>query len=200
MAIAEVTQAAPSESKLSEYVEDVDVRLDVHDASRLEWSVSIPLPEWGQLPYAIDFELEIPANVFARHLPWDQLQSWTRLDATADAPPSGEVPSIDGLRRGAVAFAHKLARVSEGFARDCRFAGAVSGGGPHPTPFDRAPAAQSLEDDLARWVACAVATADEARERLVGRAPRDTTEIGRERKLVDEYVSGRLLQTLASAE
>src|SRR5579864_8650572 len=156
---------------------DVDVRLDVHDASRLEWSVSIPLPERGQLPYAIDLELEIPANVFARHLPWDQLQSWTRLDAAADSLPPGETPSIDALRRGAVAFAHRLGRASEDFARHCRSAGAVSGGGSHPSPFDRAPTPHSLEVDLLRWVTFVAVASEEARGRLTKRAPRDSAEI-----------------------
>ena len=120
MAIAEIPPAALSSSELAAADNDVDVRLDVHDASRLEWSVSIPLPERGSAAYAIDVELEIPANVFARHLPWDQLQSWTRLDGPADAVRVDAAPSIDALRRGAISFANKLARASEGFARHCR--------------------------------------------------------------------------------
>ncbi|HEY8039172.1 MAG TPA: hypothetical protein VIF15_05230 [Polyangiaceae bacterium] len=186
-----VSPIALSDPQLVESENDVDLRLDVHDASRLEWSVSIPLPESGQASYAIDVELEIPANVFARHLPWDQLQSWTRLDAAAHAPRPGEAPSIDALRRGAIGFAHKLARASEGFARHCRLAGAVSAHAFTP---------QSLEEGLELWAAYAVATAEEARARLVPHVAADSAEISRERKLVDEYVSVRLLEMLASAE
>jgi hypothetical protein len=200
MAIAEALQSVPIPSEVIQRQDDVDVRLDVHDASRLEWSVSIPLPERGQLRYAIDVELEIPANVFARHLPWDQLQSWTRLDGVADGARRGETPSIDTLRRGAMAFAHKVARASEGFARHCRLAGALSGGASHPTPFDRAPAPQDFEDELLLWIAFVVTASEEARERLAKGAPRDGTEIGCERELVDEYISVRVLETLASAE
>jgi hypothetical protein len=196
LAIAEVPRAEPLPTELSspELVDNearVDVRLDIHDASRLEWSVTVPLPDRGQARYAIDMELEIPANVFARHLPWDQLQSWTRLDGAAQAPRPGETPSIDALRRGAISFAHKLSRGSEGFARHCRLAGAVS-----TTAFTPA----SLEEGLDLWLAFATATATEARARLASPAPRDSVDILRERKLVDEYVSVRLLEMLASAE
>jgi len=191
MAVIEVTRSALSSPALVTSETDVDVRLDVHDASRLEWSVSIPLPEHGQATYGIDVEMEIPANVFARHLPWDQLQSWTRLDGAGPAPGRSGTPSVDALRRGAVAFAHKLSRSSEGFARHCRLAGAVSA-----TAFTP----ESLEDGLELWLAFAVATAAEARTQLASPGQRDALEISRERNLVDEYISVRLLEMLASAE
>ncbi|HEY2518087.1 MAG TPA: hypothetical protein VGI39_44760, partial [Polyangiaceae bacterium] len=103
----------------------------------------------------------------------------------------GHTPTIDALRRGAVAFANKLSRGSEGFARHCRLAGAMSANVFSP---------ESLEDGLDLWLGFAVATAGEARARLAEPAPRDPLDIGRERKLVDEYVSVRLLEMLASAE
>jgi hypothetical protein len=183
--------AVPARDRSLRAAADVDLRLDVHDASRLEWSVSVPLPDRDRAEYAIDVELEIPANVFVPHLPWDQLQSWTRLDGAAQAPRPGETPSIDALRRGAIAFANKLSRAGEGFARHCRLAGAVSA-----TAFTPA----SLEQGLDLWLAFAVATAAEARTCLAAPAPRDALEIGRERRLVDEYVGVRLLEMLASAE
>ncbi len=163
----------------------------MHDASRLEWSVSIPLPEHGSATYAIDVELEIPANVFARHAPWDQLQSWTRLDGPADTVRVDAAPSIDALRRGAIGFANKLARASEGFSRHCRLAAAVSAA---------AFTTESLRDGLELWLGFAAATAKDARDRLTVRNKKDSTEIARERGLVDEYVSVRLLEALATAE
>lgn len=189
MAIAEAP-AGLSSPELVESTDDVDVRLDIHDASRLEWSVSIPLPERGGTDYAIDVEIEIPANVFARHLPWDQMQSWTRLDGPADNHLGG-VATIDSLRRGAVAFANKLARGSEGFSRHCRLAGAVSA-----SPFTP----KTLEEGLELWLGFASSTAGEARDKIVAAGKSDSAEIERERKLVDEYVSVRLLEMLASAE
>jgi hypothetical protein len=192
LAIAEIPQAsALSSPELAAGENDVDVRLDVHDASRLEWSVSIPLPEHGSAAYAIDVELEIPANVFARHAPWDQLQSWTRLDGPADAVRVDAAPSIDVLRRGAIAFANRLARASEGFSRHCRLAAAVSAA---------AFTTESLREGLELWLGFAAATANDARDRLTVRNKKDSTEIACERGLVDEYVSVRLLEALASAE
>src|SRR5580704_12492088 len=113
MAVAELTRDVSV--PLLEVLDDASkvdalVRLEVHDASRLEWSISIPLPDERTLPYAIEVELEIPANAFARHTPWDQLQSFTRLDGPELAVDSTNGVTIDGLRRRAVAVANKLAR------------------------------------------------------------------------------------------
>ncbi|HEY8088452.1 MAG TPA: hypothetical protein VIF09_11420 [Polyangiaceae bacterium] len=153
--------------------------------------MSLPVPATSSAPYSIDVDLEIPANVFARHLPWDQLQSWTRLDGGAQAVIAGQTPSVDTLRRGAIGFANKLSRGSEGFSRHARLAGAMSA-----TVFT----AESLEEGLELWLAFAVATAGEARTRLAFPTKGDPLDITRERRLVDEYVSVRLLEMLASAE
>ena len=172
--------------------DDLDVRADVHDASRLEWAVTIPLPERATLHYGIDVELEIPANVFARHSAWDQLQSWTRLDGPAQLLSVSEAVTIDGLRRGAIGFAHKLARASEGFSRHCRLAGSVASGAP----------LLDLAEGLELWMTLARATTDEARACLVTptSTATDSAELARERQLVDEYLSVRLLEMLAGAE
>src|SRR5580700_6838719 len=110
MAVAELTrgESVPLLEVLDEESKvDALVRLEIHDASRLEWSISIPLPEDRTLSYAIDVELEIPANAFARHTPWDQLQSFTRLDGPELSVDSADGVTIDGLRRRAVAVANK---------------------------------------------------------------------------------------------
>ena len=41
-------------------------------------------------------ELEIPANAFARHTPWDQLQSFTRLDGPKETTFSSD-PKSSGM-------------------------------------------------------------------------------------------------------
>jgi hypothetical protein len=189
MAVAELTRSVASAPDLAD-ASEVDVRLDVHDASRLEWSVSVPLPEKRANRYSIDFQLEIPANVFARHAPWDQMQSWTRLDGPAETSLGNEVVTIDALRRGAVAFAHKLSRASEGFTRHCRLAAAL---------FTVSPR-KDLEHGLELWLEVARATATEARERLDAEHADDGPELTRERALVDEYISVRFLEMMAAAE
>jgi hypothetical protein len=180
-----------SSSLLDEAVEaQADVRVDVHDASRLEWTVAVPLPDKGTLAYTVEVELEIPANVFAPHTAWDQLQSWTRLDGPAGVVGPNDDVTIDALRRGAIAFAHKLARAHDGFARHCRLAGAVSA----------TAALDDLIDKLDLWLAVTAAAAQEARDCLVGELARDSIELQRERRLVDEYVSVRFLEALAGTE
>lgn len=190
MAIVELSRAAGSATDDDELIGAVDVRLDVHDASRVEWSVALPLGSRGRREYSIDLELEIPANVFARHTPWDQLQSWTRLDGPAERVEPGARVTIDSLRRATISFAHRLARASAGFARHCRLAGALCTMGRR----------EELEEGLVLWLGVATATTADARARLVQSSNDATAEIVRERALIDEYLSVRLLEALASAE
>ncbi len=168
------------------------VRIGIHDASRLEWSVSLPLPTEGErkLTYAIEVEMEIPSNAFARHSPWDQLQSFTRLDGPAEPLRSGDPVTIDALRRGAVALANKLARASDGFARHCRLASSMM--------LDVPPS--DLEPVLKIWVDAALRMVDDTRARLSVQQDGDAQELARERNLVDEYASVRLLEMLAGVE
>ncbi|WP_394826696.1 hypothetical protein [Pendulispora albinea] len=171
----------------------------------------MPLPVRGDVHYAIDVELDIPSNAFARHAPWDQLQSFTRLDgpefgcgrpSTFD-PAEGsrahrpretrrgpEVVTIDSLRRDAVALANRLARASDGFARHCRFAA---------SQVERA-TVQDMEGALVIWIDAAIAMAKDARSKLVHRElEEEAQELRCERALVDEYASVRLLDMLSGA-
>jgi hypothetical protein len=193
MAVAELTRAEGGtfldvldDATLS----DALVRLEVHDASRFEWSISIPLPEAHRLAYAIDVELEIPSNAFAPHAPWAQLQSFTRLDGPEVTSGGVDPVTIDGLRRHALAVANKLARASDGFSRHCLLAGSL---------FAVAPR-RDLEEGLVLWLEAARATAAEARAGIASPSLRAADGIDRERDLVDEYVSVRLLEALAAAE
>ncbi|MBX3230031.1 MAG: hypothetical protein KIT84_25645 [Labilithrix sp.] len=167
------------------------VRVGVHDASRLEWSLSVPLPEPADGPakYSLRVEMQIPSNAFVRHVPWDQMQAFTRLDGPAFAAV-GDVVTIDALRRGALAMANQLARASDGFQRHCRLAGSLFATAPH----------SELEDALTIWIEASVRIAQESRERLTRGEDGEASELARERKLVDEYVSVRLLEMLAGAE
>lgn len=170
---------------------DVEVRVGIHDATRLEWSVSVPLPERREVDYSIAVELDIPSNAFTRHAPWDQLQSFTRLDGPAEAvAPSGSV-CIDSLRRGAIAVANRLARASHGFARHGRLLTSLAANA--PPEGDRAA-------ELVAWVDGALAIAQDARVKLIPACAGEAHELVRERALVDEYVSVRLLELLAGME
>jgi hypothetical protein len=168
--------------------EDTAIRLRIHDASRIEWIVAVPLPHDRPLAYQIDVELEVPASAAGRDAPWDQLQTFTRLDGPAEIASSTDM-TIDALRRGAVTLTRMLGRAREGFARHSR--AAASG------PIQAELAGQPF---LTVWLDAALRAVHEARARLTGPAQQDAPAIGRERVLADEYVSVRLLDMLAEAD
>jgi hypothetical protein len=179
----------PEEAALAEIHGGAERALSVsiHDASRLEWNVSIPLPDRHALDYLIEVELEVPTNEAARRAPWEQLQSFTRLSG-ATAAASSDDSTVDALRRSAVTLTHMLERAREGFARHAR-AGALveerSVGG---------------RDFLTIWLDAALRSVQETRKKITGASPADSTLIARERALVDEFVSVRLLEVLSESE
>lgn len=190
MAIIELTQDAFAATEAATEGPG-RVRVGIHDASRLEWSLSVPLPEPHARParYSLRVEMQIPHNAFVRHVPWDQMQAFTRLDGPA-AAAVGHIVTIDDLRRGALAMANQLARASEGFQRHSRLAGSVLAARPDG----------ELEDALCIWIEAAVRIAQESRERLTRAVGEEPAELACERHLVDEYVSVRLFEMLAGAE
>jgi hypothetical protein len=188
MAIADLTEEAYVAHEAANEAAG-RVRVAVHDASRIEWSLSVPLPTDAPLDYSLRVEMQIPSNTFVRHIPWDQMQAFTRLDGPAVAA-HGDAVSIDQLRRGALAMASQLARASDGFGRHCRLAGSLFATAAH----------SELEDALTIWIEAAVRISQEARERLTRTPEDEAAELRRERLLVDEYISVRLLESLAGAE
>jgi hypothetical protein len=169
--------------------EETAIRLRIHDASRIEWIVAVPLPRDRALPYEIDVELEVPASAAGPNAPWDQLQTFTRLDGPAEIASSADV-TIDALRRGAVTLTRMLSRAREGFARHCQSAaaGAVQPG-------------LAGEPFLTIWLDAALRAVRDAREKLTRPASQGSSPLlAKERGLVDEYVSVRLLDMLADAD
>jgi hypothetical protein len=188
MAIADLVSEFPREAEAKATTNQGLVKVGVHDASRMEWSVSVPLPEDAPLKYNIRIEMQIPSLV--RQSPWEQLQSYTRLDGPALSAMRGETLTIDTLRRGAVALATKLSRASEGFARHCRLSGTMSG----------TATATDIEDTLIVWIDAAERMTRDIRDRFAKAAAGEAAELSRERTLVDEYSSIRFLEMLAGAE
>jgi hypothetical protein len=195
MAAAQVaTRSTPLENEATADVSSqvaeprADVRLAIHDTSRLEWAVSVPLPREGNTTYAIEVDLEVPAHVLAMHSPWDHLQELARLDQPDDTVPS--VATIDGLRRFAVGVAAKMARAHEGFGRHARLA---------ISPFATDDVAAHIAA-LASWIHTAEATLDEARVRLHAAQVDHASDLTREALLADEYLSLRFIELLAGSE
>jgi hypothetical protein len=174
----------------AEGAQGLGLRVDVHDASRLEWVVAVPLPEEESRSYALVVQLEIPANVFAPHAAWAQLQSWTRLDGPIGRPYPHDDVTIDNLRRSAISTAQRLTVAHDGFVRHCRLAAALMAS----TPLD------DLLDKLDLWLGVGTATVSEARAKLVATRTEDTPEVRHERNLVDEYISVRYLDALAGVQ
>jgi hypothetical protein len=177
------------------------LRLSLHDLSRLEWMVFVPLPQGKKLPYRIEVTLEVPTSAGERRSPWDQLQAFTRLDGPRDVATSDD-RTVDTLRRGAVTLSQMLARARDGFLRHCRSA-----------TQSPALAAQSLERSAAGpsgegketgflmiWLSAALRAVEETRSRLTRGEPGDTQHVLRERKLIDEFASVRLLEMLGETE
>jgi hypothetical protein len=160
------------------------LRLAVHDVTRVEWSASIQLPLSVADEYTLTFELEVPASAFARHAPWNQLQTFARLDGPLEgraADGCGKKTTLDGIRSAAVAFSDALLRALDAFKETASLA--VTG-----------------EDELFAAIDRIVAVATDTRACLVAPADGDPAEITLERALVDEFVSVRLLDALTRGE
>jgi hypothetical protein len=164
------------------------VTVGIHDATRFQWTVTVPLPARGKLAYSIQVDLEVPTNAAARQAPWEQIQTFTRLDeAPGPVPEAGA--TIDALRRAAVSLRRMLARAGAGFARHAAMRAAQE--------------AEDTEGDrygfLVVWLETALLAVAETRDRLARTRPGDTPQVASERALIDELASVSLLETLADA-
>jgi hypothetical protein len=165
------------------------VSIGIHDATRFEWAVQIPLPARRRLAYSIEVELEVPTNAVVRRSPWEQMQTFTRLDEACCQPALDGGATIDALRRGAVSLQRMLARAAIGFAR-------------HATMGARREAEDAEGDPygfLVVWLETALLAVAETRRQLTQREPGDLPEVASERTLVDEYASVAALDMLAEA-
>jgi len=167
---------------------DAELRLGVHDASRVEWILSLPLPSSAETDYSAEVSIEIPSNLFAKHAPWDQLQELARLDGPEDSP-AFDASSIDGLRRLAVLAASKLTRAADGLARHGQVFSSTSS-------EDQAVAVEGLGASL-RF---ALELVSHTRAKITKKCADDSRKTATERDLVDEYLSMRLLELLSGAE
>jgi hypothetical protein len=189
MATSSLPVAIPAETSSLEGVVSArpEVRAGVHDASRVEWVVSLPLAATKQ-EFATEVTIEIPSNLFAKHAPWDQLQELARLDGPEESP-AFDTNTIDGLRRLAVALAAQVTRAGDALARHCRLLGS-----PLSEDLDAVTQGASL------WLEAAVTVLHRARARLVTADETVPSQVGKERALVDEYLSVRLLDVLSAAQ
>ncbi len=191
MAATSLTRTIPPEKVASEEVSAAkpEVRAGVHDASRVEWIVSLPLAATEQ-EFTTEVVIEIPSNLFAKHAPWDQLQELARLDGREEGA-AFDTTTVDGLRRSAVTLASQLTRAGDALVRHCRLISKHIG----KPAEDSSVVLGSL-----KWLQTAVLLVDRTRTRLSLGAADARIEIVKERALVDEYLSVRLLEVLSGAE
>jgi hypothetical protein len=196
----ELTATTPAEVALSEIggTGDLPLRLRIHDSSRFEWTLSIPLPPARKVAYDLLVQLEVPTGAVGRQNPWEQLQTFSRLDGPTGVSTSHDV-TVDALRRGAVTLTQMLARARDGFARHCKALFERQAG-----TQAEASAAEGFEGGekgfLLVWLEAALKAVHDGREKLVTRDAGEPPEIVRERELVDEFVSLRLLEMLAESQ
>src|SRR5262245_7677217 len=85
------------------------LRIGVHDLSRLEWALAVPLPTAGERDYEVEYTVEIPHNLYTVHNFWDHKQTFTRLTSPVE---EGELQversDMDELRRDTLGVAHRL--------------------------------------------------------------------------------------------
>jgi hypothetical protein len=148
----------------------VAVDVAVHDATRLAWNVTVPLPRQGSSAYSFELDLEVPTNLARIRDPWSALQSYARLDGTE--AESGADSSTRWFHR-AVAFASsKIARARDGFARHC-------------TIIRSSPTLDGASwKRLLLWIAAARSELSRARSDLLCKA-----NPPHERSLADEFLS-----------
>jgi hypothetical protein len=184
-----VQREAPMVPPVEVSAPEPTIRVRIHDTSRFEWTTVIPLPEHGKRSYAIEVEFELPANAASWTTPWEQLQTFTRLDGANAVLPSDDA-TIDTLHRAALSLTQQLRHAGQGFERHCRAAAqgadAVEQG--HTRAF------------LTIWLNAALRLARAARTKLTQSTALDTRLSTRERELIDELVSARLLEMLADAD
>jgi hypothetical protein len=171
----------------------IELRLGVHDSSRVEWAASVGLPESGERHYEVQFTLRIPAHLYSPHNVWDQKQTFTRLQSPSE---EGQIHvervDLDELRRDTLGVAHRLKQLREKFERACTGASVQLAQAIHPT----------LEPSLNECITQSVDVVEEMRAAL-GRPVSEkfiAPEVRREWDLADEFLSHRLLDLLGAAQ
>jgi hypothetical protein len=164
------------------------VEIAVHDTTRFEWRVLLPLPSLRGMRYTVESEFELPSPPMSGRSPWDQLRGISRLE---EAGSSAILPvTADGVRHGVLLLVQKLRQAREGFWRHCRVAVADSAG------------ARDLvtEPFVVTWLDAALASLLLARRQLARALPDEPPELTRERALADEFISVRTFDLLAEEQ
>src|SRR5438046_8332898 len=165
------------------------LKIEALDSSRVEVSMYIPLPRDREISEAeVSFRVGFPETVSVPHDGWEQRQILARLSSPDEESAAPEPLTVDGLRRSALGVARRLKLLRESIPR-----AAVA------HSINPIPVAPSLAGELEHILDQAVGTLGHARA-IFGPRADDPPELGRERALADEFLSGQLLELLTVAE
>ena len=179
---------APPADLLPRTDHELELKVSIHDSSRFQWQLILPLPGAGQINYEVEAEFEIPSNALSGRSPWDLMEGFTRLDADAPVGPSDG--SLNALRQKAVSLARMLDRARAGFARHCQQAIAHA----------QSEKPRDAHRDLMIWLDAAISSVSASRAQLAAASVADSSELARERNLADEFISVRWIEFLAESQ
>src|SRR3954471_14966946 len=139
------------------------LKVEAHDASRVEWSMYLPIPRGREVNEAeVALRLQFPENAYVPHDGWEQLQLLARLSSPDEENFAPDPVTVDGLRRSALGVARRLKLLRERVPR-VAVAHALN-----PMPI-----APSLARDLDRVLDDALSVLAQARSTLVAPQPGD---------------------------
>jgi hypothetical protein len=161
------------------------IAVEVHDGSRFEWSVNLPIACRDTQSYAIEVDFDLPAHLYVPHDPWEHFQCFGRFGEAIESGAGAE--TIDALRRETLGIVSKLSRVHDHAVRGLRARGSLVTTG--DTPLDG--------EEVDRLVEKGTRLVAEARRELSRSRSSESVAICTERRLVDEYISVRYLEFLS---
>jgi hypothetical protein len=175
-----------------------EVEVRVHDASRLAFSVNVPMSRDRDVSYTFALELETPAGALVGGDPWVDLQSHARLNALEPPTPAAAAPPARASAQGALASIQRtvlgasarIARARDALVRDVAQQRMATGA------IEVAERALShAREELVR-----IAEEGSTREQAPARdGASPFPQVTREAALADEYLSARYWAFLSDA-
>lgn len=163
------------------------LHLGVHDASRLAWTVDLPLPDAGKRKMDLQVAVEFPAHIFSDHDPWTRLQLLARLGSPDEISTEFQ-ESTDAIRRAALAAAHR-ARLRRRALLRTAVARARAGGN-----------WKEAGEEIEGLVGEAIAELRTARDGLARSRDDDSTAVRTERRLAAEFLSIQIVDLISRTQ
>ena len=180
------TQVEP-ETRVSDDERPDHLRVGVHDTSRVECTVTLPL-ERRQYEFEIEIRVEVPANLISITDLWSHFQELARLHSP-DTEVWSQASGNDDLRRATLAITHRLKMLQDKHGRSCMVANSLLLQEPR----------RDITTELEPMIDEGVTLVKQSRERLAaltasaGASPAES-------RLADEFLSAKLLDFLSELE